>query len=618
MDSPRHNSGPPPAPNNAPADALALRNFIGTPAEFWPAYLDFLCKKCQAEVGVLAVKNAGIGQSWQAITVAPADKKSHFLIGIFLEWLSHRDILAGTTAVVDIWISGDRFVVALPILTGRSQDLCYAGFILPSGTARPNAERFEKLLLLADVPASYNTVRLLQEAKGQVENLAGILDLSSLINNEKHFLAAAMVVCNEIAGRHQCQQVSLGWLEKHYVRLKAISHRDHFEAKMDQVKMLEAVVEEALDQNTEIVMPHDNSGRHIVRDHEAYQKSQKLPFLCTVPLRLNDVPVAGFVLERTTGAFTSQELALIHMECDGISRRMADLKDNDRWIGFVAWHRFLSVLARWQENRKEFWRYLWIGAGCLVILMALIPFPYQVHAPVIVRTDNVAYLTAPTDGHIAAVNVRPGDDVVTGQVLLQLDKDELQLESSSLEAEISRYQRETEKVRAQDDLATMRMAQAMVDQTTAKRGLVQYRLSQMDIKSPFDGIIVEGDLKERIGSIVRQGENLFRVARSGKIYVELNVPESEIQHLKFAVDGQVILASRPQDMRRVKVIRIEPVAIANDKGNYFVVHAALLSETPSWWRPGMTGVGKLRGGYKTLLWMWTHKTLDFLLVKFWW
>jgi len=63
---------------------------------------------------------------------------------------------------------------------------------------------------------------------------------------------------------------------------------------------------------------------------------------------------------------------------------------------------------------------------------------------------------------------------------------------------------------------------------------------------------------------------------------------------------------------------LEPVAVPEEEGNVFVVHCNFPEPPQDWWRPGMTGVGKLNVGKRTLLWIVTHRTVDFLRLKLWW
>ena len=49
--------------------------------------------------------------------------------------------------------------------------------------------------------------------------------------------------------------MSIGWNEKGYIELSATSHVDRFDRKSDAVQQLEAAMEEAFDQDADIVVP---------------------------------------------------------------------------------------------------------------------------------------------------------------------------------------------------------------------------------------------------------------------------------------------------------------------------------------------------------------------------
>jgi len=82
--------------------------------------------------------------------------------------------------------------------------------------------------------------------------------------------------------------------------------------------------------------------------------------------------------------------------------------------------------------------------------------------------------------------------------------------------------------------------------------------------------------------------------------------------------GEMALASRPQERFPLRVTRVEPVAVAKDKKNVFMVKAAFSGERQDWWRPGMSGVARIAAGKRSILWILTHRTIDFLRLRLWW
>jgi hypothetical protein len=154
-----------------------------------------------------------------------------------------------------------------------------------------------------------------------------------LVNAEKRFLAAALAFCNGLATRYACDRVSLGWLEHGYIRLKAISRTERFDKNMAAVKALEVVMEEAFDQDDEIVWPAPEGSTLIARDHATFAREQASAHICSLPLRLDDKQIAAITCERAAKAFSHLEVQQLRLACDQAVRRLSELKRSDRWFG---------------------------------------------------------------------------------------------------------------------------------------------------------------------------------------------------------------------------------------------------------------------------------------------
>jgi multidrug resistance efflux pump len=208
--------------------------------------------------------------------------------------------------------------------------------------------------------------------------------------------------------------------------------------------------------------------------------------------------------------------------------------------------------------------------------------------------------------------------VTNGKPLLRLDTDELQLQHSAAVADLNRYLREAEKARAGNQLAEMRVATALADQAQAQLDMIRYRLAQAEIHSPFEGVVVEGDLREFLGAPVRQGDPLVKVSRLENLYVEIEVEERDIHEVLNSGRGEIAFVSQPKLKFPVQVVAVEPAAAPKADGNMFIVRCAFDGPIESWWRPGMSGLCKLEVEKRTLFWILTHRTVDFLRMVFWW
>ncbi|MGN6643622.1 MAG: efflux RND transporter periplasmic adaptor subunit, partial [Verrucomicrobiota bacterium] len=235
----------------------------------------------------------------------------------------------------------------------------------------------------------------------------------------------------------------------------------------------------------------------------------------------------------------------------------------------------------------------------------------------ILRSDEAEYLTAPFDGYIEQVFVRPGDQVAKGGKLLSLNRSELLLDESAALADLTRYQRESEKARAAKSLAEMRIADALAQQAQARLDLVRYRLENATVKAAFAGVVVEGDLRERIASPVKQGDALYKVARLDTLYAEADVPERDVKEILGKAKGEIAFVTQPKTKYPVTIETVQPSALTKKDGNVFLVRLKLDGGAQAWWRPGMTGLCKLSVEKRSLFWILTHRTADFLRLKLW-
>jgi len=475
-----------------------------------------------------------------------------------------------------------------------------------------------RLKMVADTPFVYQLGRIARQAQMDVAQFAEGLDVMVLLNEQKRYLASAMTLCNEVASRYRCERVSLGWLEGEYIRLQAMSHMEKFEKKMDAVQSLEAAMEEAFDQDEEIVWPREEKSTTVTRDHESFSREQASQYLVSVPLRLDGEPVAVLTCERSNEPFSEGVIRGLRLLCDQAVRRLGDLKEQDRWFGARLMSAAREALGRLVGVEHTFARLIGLLLCAALAFLLFGTWSYRVEAPFILKTDDVTYLPAPFDGYIDEVHVKVGDLIEEGELLLSLDTRELLLEESTAIANQNRYVRESDKALADKALGEMRIAQALADQAKAQLDLVRYRLNHAEIRSPFTGIIVEGDLRELLGAPTRQGDVLFKVSRLEEMYAELEVEETDVHEVAKQASGEIAFVSRPDLKFPIQVERLDPVALTREERNVFLVRGVLTGEVADWWRPGMSGVAKINVGKRNILWILTHRTVDFLRMFFWW
>ena len=601
-----------------------LRGFTGHPGKFWPSFLELATRLAGGRAGQLLVcgKDTGI---WKSIGVWPTEEGGP-LHSPGLSPLINR-VAEASLANGCAWETGrtagdngaDIVALGLCLEPDQAERANAAVFFLEGIPAEGVEQAAERLRLAADTPLIYERGRAARQAMNDLAHFSGALDLMVLLNARKRYMAAAMTFVNELASRYQCARVSLGWLGGEYIRLQAISHMERFEKKMDIVRLLEAAMEEAFDQDEEILWPPPGDSAAVVRDHETFSRSRDTRFMVSLPIRIDEEAVGVLTCERDKKPFSETDVRGLRVLSDQAARRLADLKERDRWFGARMMSTIRKGASRLLGVEHTFARFMGLLVCALLVFLLFGKLPYRVDAPFIIRSDNVRYLPALFEGYIDEALVEVGEQVDKGDLLLTLDTKALLLEESAAIANRIRYSREAAKARAENELAEMKIALALAEQAGAQLDLVRYRLSRAEVRAPFKGVVVEGDFEELQGAPVKKGDILFKVAMIREMYAELNVSERDIHEIAPGASGEIVFVSRPRVKFPVEVVSIDPVArVIKGQGNVFSVRCRFSEGIADWWRPGMSGVAKISVEERNILWILTHRTIDFIRMRLWW
>ncbi len=592
-----------------------LHSFPGHPAQFWPAFLAFASQQIQANSSVLLIRKSSWEQQLQWPTTQPTHQSSP--LSEPLLQLADNSLQQGH-AVLRSNNPAQPLLIGLAVGGQTTEQPQVIIFEVQNTTAEQLNYHLRQLQLLADTPAVYQQTRAGIEELGKRADLTQTLELLLLLNQQEKFMAAAMTVVNETVSRFHCGRVSLGWQIDGYIRLQSISHMEQFEPKMEIVNQLEAAMEEAFDQDEEVFFPAVLADGPINRDHASYAKNQQVSQLLSLPLRAAGQVVGVLSCEREQTPFSEAEIRSLRILCDQISSRLAVLKKTDRWIGAKLKESLKTTFTTLLGPEKTLIKLAGLLIFGLLLGSVLVQLPYRIEAPFILRSKDVRQITAPFPGYIDQVQADIGQRVEKGNPLLTLDNSDLLLEEAEAVTNRVRYLREAEKARAKNALIEMKIAQAQAEQAQAQLELIQHRLNRAQLRSPIDGIVVEGDFSERLGTPVDKGDVLFKVARHEKLYVEIRVTEQDIQELSAGQTGEMAFVSQPRHKYPLQIQQIDPLASAEESGNIFFVRSEIFTTAESWWRPGMSGIAKISVGERPLLWIFSHRTVNFLRLLIWW
>ena len=488
--------------------------------------------------------------------------------------------------------------------------------------------------LIADIPVEPNSPGALTHAGGAGPlltpagtssaesrgSLLAWLDLVIQVTRHRNFGSASLALVNGIAAQTGWSQVSLGWRKGPYVRMRAISHLDRFERRADHVRLIESAMEETLDYAVPVHDPSmDESGVPPI-SHARLRQGLGFASLLSIPIRGDDNTAEAVLML----AHDDANPPLVSLETLELALQMAlpwlsTLELKDRWLGARLAHHTNRLAVEAVRINHLGRKSLAIAAAALLLYGIFGSWPHRIDANAELVTDSVQLLNSPFDGYMEQVLATSGDIVRQGAVLAVLDRQELLLQESEIRSEIRRFTAEAEKARAAGQTADVQISLARRAQAQARLDRTSYQLEQARIIAPFDGVVVEGERRELLGSPVRRGDKVFRLAKVEGLYVNLYIPESDMRFISAQSLGQISLLSQPDRNYPIQIEAVIPVAqVKPQTGNLFMVRARLLEAPESWWRPGMTGLARIDAGDQNILWLITRRAVDALRMKLWW
>lgn len=509
-----------------------------------------------------------------------------------------------------------RVVVLLPL--PRESGFGGAGvYVIESDEGEARNTAMERLAMtLALIPP---VMRRLHRASGAGTSpvIVESVRVLAAVNQQLKARGAAMTLCDHIAAAWGCERVSLGVMRDRSVHLLAMSHTEHVVRKTRLVSDIEAAMEECADQDTEILHP-PASGRAVV-SRQTRELADRHGSACvlSLPLRRGGEVCAAITLERSEGVFTEEGIIALRLLCELVSPRLLELEERDRWVGARAglWARRMGALV---VGPTHTWaKLLAVAIAVFIGFAAFVPGTARSGGSFRMVADQRRVVAAPFDAYIASSEVRIGDAVEGGRTILAtLDTSEILLELAEARARRSAYLTEAATRRTEGKIAEAQIAEASVREAEATIALLENRIARAVLYAPIDGVVLAGELRDRVGGAIRTGELLFEVAPKGSLRVEIAVPEEQVAPVEPGQHGTIAAVAYPADRIPIIVERVEPAARMHDGRNVVVVHARL-EESRAWLAAGLEGAARIETGRKPYGAIWFRHVADWLRLKLW-
>lgn len=447
--------------------------------------------------------------------------------------------------------------------------------------------------------------------------LKSAVDLLATVLAEESYGEASMAFVTGVATQFRCDRVSLGFLKRRKITIQAISHSANFDKRMKFNRAVSRAMEEAILQSREIIYPvPPDQEMVVIRNHEEIARQYGAESILTIPLFGAGKYYGAMTLERGPETpFTPGDVDLCRSIFALAAPALNGKRIQSRPLAYHVGHSLRTQAGKLfgpEHIGRKLTAVLLIG---LVIYFTIATGDYRVTASAALEGAVRRTIAAPYHGYIKEAFARAGDTVQEGKVICTLDERDLRLEKSRLQGQQNQLLKQHQEAMALRDRAKLNIIGAQLDQVIAQISLTENRLLRSNIRAPIDGLLVSGDLSQRLGSVVEQGAPLFEIAPLTDYRLILQVNESDIADVTVGQKGKLALSSL-QDSFDFTISKITPITAALEGKNCFRVEAGL-DQTSKKLRPGMEGVGKIYIDKRKLISIWTRNLRDWLRLWMW-
>jgi hypothetical protein len=458
--------------------------------------------------------------------------------------------------------------------------------------------------------------RELETALDARERMGAVLETVAVALRHGQFRQALFEMANDLRRRLACSRVAVGLAKDMAVTVAALSEAAAVENNTPLVKAYAAAMEEAFDAGKAVHACSNSPDPVACSRHRDLLACSAASEAVSCPLIQGARCVGVVTLERTGEGFSAADRAWLDafaaLLAPIVEQRLAAERGSLARLGGEA----KAVLEKLFGPRHVVWKAATAALFLIVAMLVLTPLEYRVAAKTVIEGEVQRVAAAPFEGFIAAASARAGDTVGQGQILARLDDRDLQVEQARWASERDQYGDKLREAMAGHDLTSVQVIGAQLREAEAQLALVTEKIARAQLTAPYDGIVVSGDLSQKIGAPVQTGEKLFEIAPLESYRVILQVDEREIRHVRAGQAGHTLITGIAGDPLPLTVAKVTPVATAEDGRNFFRVEARL-AQASERLRPGMEGVGKIEVGRRSLWWILTHGFSEWLTLVLW-
>lgn len=423
--------------------------------------------------------------------------------------------------------------------------------------------------------------------------LVQLLQLESELLKTDSMESFSFLLVNQLRRLIAYQQATL-WIDRSG-SLRAVRGSDvnRLDPNAPYLQWLSRVVRHAAQNHPEqsVVLERSSLPPSIAQEWDQYRQDEVL----LVPLWNGKQQLKGMLTLSSPTAWGKDEKAIIDRFSTAAGVVLESHLHQQRWK---------SKLAEWgasQPIRK-------LVMIALIVALFVVPVRLSSLAPAEIVAMNPMTMTAPMDGVVERVLVRPNQWVEEGDAVILLDEKSLQsqllVEQKGAEVVKAELLNASQKAFEGQGGEEVQMLRSRLRQHQARVDWVQQQLQQVVIRAPMSGVVVNSETQSWKGRPVRTGEKIITLADPSQIEAELWLPVEDLLPPSEEKEVELYLYRRGSESIAAELIRTGYRAELSPQGvlSYRVVasvHSIGENETEQY-RIGERGSARVYGPERSL------------------
>ncbi|MGB7346665.1 MAG: HlyD family efflux transporter periplasmic adaptor subunit [Pirellulaceae bacterium] len=445
-------------------------------------------------------------------------------------------------------------------------------------------------------------------------SLAALIELVSQIESQQTIAAACEVVSNELVRHLGARQVAVGTLQRGRIVVQSLSGTTELDPASETYRDVELTLNESVLRDSVGVYPAGpDNDTHLLIAHRQLCSNFGAPAALTSPLVTPDGETIGAIL------LTGDE-QLIHGDklpnfIRASSPRIASA------IEVVSRAQVGRVQQAFQQIKRashSLSTLTWALIAVIAVAIAMMPVRYRVRSNCTTEPMTRRFAVAPFQGLIEKGFAKPGDVVKQGQLLARMDGQSIRWELASVIAERQHAAKKREIALADRNVTDSLLSQLEAERLTAQTELLQYKESQVEIRSPIDGVVLSGSLERADAAAVDTGDVVYEIAPLSQMQIEATIASDEITHISAGQSVRIWIDGMSGQSFAGTIDRVNPRSELREGKNVFVA-TVTIDNQDDLLRPGMSGSIRIDCEKRSLIWTLLHEPYDYISSRLtWW